>query len=123
MRQLKTSGGALVIEEGRLVLTEGEECLAQVVAQRLLTVRGEWRYDLTNGIPLLDKILEKTDIEVKRAIYRECLLETEGVVSVEALILTENRQARTLSVSGTVRAVNGSTVDFGPVRIDTPTDG
>lgn len=117
MRQLETNANDLALDEGRLSVVGGSTCLGQTIKQRLQTLRGEWRYDLTNGIPL-SLVYDKTDLDVLRAVYRECLLETPGVVSVEALSLSLDSLSRRLTITGTVRARDGSTVTFAPVRID-----
>jgi hypothetical protein len=123
VRQIETTGGDLTKDEGRLVITAGRECLAQTVRQRLQTFRGEWRYDLGHGVPFIQQIADNADLDTVRSIYREVLIETPGVAEVKTLAVSLDRTTRRLSVTGTVRGVDGSTVTFAPVSIGIPTDG
>jgi hypothetical protein len=117
MRQIETDGSDLRIVEGELQIVSGEPCIAQSISQRLRTVRGEWRYDLSHGIPYLERILGKIDLSVVRSILREVVARSPGVRRVVNIDLTLDSTTRVLTVSGTAVGDTGATGPFGPVRI------
>ncbi len=123
MRQIKTVDSDLSVVEGVLQITSGRDCLRQTTEQRLSTSRGEWRYDLTHGVPFIQQIADQSDLDLIRAIYLETLLETPGIVRVEQLQLSRDPVTRELSLSGTAIGEDGSTVTFAEVKIGTPTNG
>lgn len=103
--------------EGELVIVSGRDSLVQSIRRRLQTSRGEWRYDLSHGIPWLRTLGEKAPLGVIRSIVREALRETPGVLDVETVDLTRNSVTRTLTIAGRVLAEDGAPVTFAPVKI------
>lgn len=116
--QLKTSSGDLVIDDGFLQIVSGRESLAQTIAQRLQTSRGEWRYNLSHGIPYIQVIARKAGDDLVKAIMREAILETPGVQSITRLEVTRDRVTRTLTVSGEVIGTDNVIARFAPVQIE-----
>lgn len=118
-RQLKISGGSdLSITEGMLDIVSGRESLAQTITQRLRTSRGEWRYNLSYGIPYLQIIADRASDEIVREIFREVILDTPGVASITRLELSRDRTTRVLTVTGEVIGVDGVTEVFTPVVVE-----
>lgn len=95
----KLDGSMRRSQRNGLTLTSGLEAIRQDVEQRLSLIRGEWFLDNALGFPLFQQVLVKSPVlSAIKALYRDALLETPGVVSVNALDLTFNSQTRKLKV-------------------------
>src|SRR5687767_14640953 len=106
------SAGDLVIEDGDLVLVDGIEAIAQHIRIRLRFFRGEWFIDQRLGIPFYQSILVKNpNLDIVRAILREAIIETPGVVSVPRLDVELDASSRTLKVTAGVIVEDGN-LDF-----------
>lgn len=90
----------LVLVDGDLVLVDGAEAVKQDVDCRLRTFLGEWFLDLRIGVPYFEKILgQKPRFGVISAVFREVILGTPGMISIEDLTLDFDGATRLLSVS------------------------
>lgn len=117
-KELKNTSGDLEIVNGSLATVEGEDQLFQAVRQRLQTLRGEWRYNLNLGIPYIEEITTKIeDLDLVKSIFREALIETDGVAEVIDLQLTRERGSRNLIVDATIRGDTGAIIRTNPVSI------
>lgn len=97
--KLDTTSGDLAIENDDLVIINGVDDIAQHSKIRLRFFRGEWFLDLRVGIPYYEEILIKNpDLVAVRAIFREAILETPGVVDLLDFALTVNSATRTLNL-------------------------
>ncbi len=103
---LDLSGSALHLTDD----TTGET-VAQAVAMRLQLFRGEWFLDNRLGIDYFGQVLIKapslSDIE---AIMRQAILATPGVSAITSYSQTLDRAARSLAISTTIQATNGTSI-------------
>jgi hypothetical protein len=118
-RQLQTTdAGDLEVSEGQLVIVTGKDSLAQSIGQRLKTSLGEWRYDLSNGVPYIQRLAGRTrDDSLIRAILSEVILETPGVVRIVRLELDLDPVTRIMTVGGEVQIDLGIVVPFAGVQV------
>jgi len=103
-------------EFGNLVFWEGEETLANEVAQsirnRLLMYRGEWFYDLDEGIPYFEEVLRKApDFSLIDQIFRQAISETPGVQTVTRLRFRLDRVSRCLNIFFDALLDNGESLN------------
>lgn len=98
----------------RLTVEETGEALAQRLSIRLDFARGEWALDLRQGVPYFEEILVKNpDLIGVRAIFREVILETPGVESIDQLDLDLDTAQRILRVTAVViQQSNGEPLTF-----------
>ena len=105
IRAFKTSAtGDLLIEGGKIVLAEGQEAIAQHVAQRLRFFLGEWPFDESIGFPYRQRVFIKNpNLPLIRALVRQHILGTPGVREVTELSLTVDAETR--AATGTYSAI------------------
>lgn len=92
--RLAPASDDLELVEGDLPMVVGAEGVASDLRSRLQTFTSEWFLDLDLGIPraILGSKFQKGRIE---QVYREAILETPGVGSLEALSISfEKRELR-----------------------------
>ena len=121
-RQLKaaSSGNDLVIEDGNLVVIEGDDSLKQTLHRRLLTVKGGYRYDLSQGVPYFERILGKNpDLETIRIIYRQTLLQHPEVREVKDITFEVDSNRQLINTRILVTTKDAPLTLNVPVRIDT----
>ena len=106
------ASGDIDIENGQLVMVEGQEEIRQHLEQRLRSFLGEWFLDQTIGIPYFDDILKKNVIpsEVESIFINE-ILSTPGVVRLLTFDLTLDKDVRRLNLTFMAETVDGI-VDF-----------
>ena len=115
--QLDTLTGDIVLDKGRLVLTEGVDAVAQRIRMRLATWRGEWFLDRGIGVPYYQKLLQRVrDPAGLRTIFRDAILGTEGVASVPRLEVDLDAAARRLTVRFTAVTDSGDETE-GEVQV------
>ncbi len=84
------------------------ESVRQRVRTRLLTHQGEWFLDVDAGLPWLDRVLTKpADLTLAEALIKRCIVETEGVASLDAFALTFDRSARAVSIAASLTTIYG----------------
>lgn len=92
--------GDLDISAGDLVLVSDADAVLQAVRIRLQFFKGEWYLDESAGLPYFQDILVKNpDMNVLQFLFRKAILETPGITTVNALTLSFDSAARSLSVS------------------------
>lgn len=97
--KLDATTGDLAIENNDLVIIDGVDAMGQHVKIRLRLFRGEWFLDVRVGIPYYEKILVKNpDLVAVRAIFREAILETQGIVDLLDFALTVDSATRTMNL-------------------------
>lgn len=99
---LLDADGDFAIQSGDLVLVAGAAAIVQAVRIRLQFFKGEWYLDLAAGLPYYQSIFVKNpNVGVLQGIFRDEILNTPGVSSVESLTLNLDRQTRKLTVQYT----------------------
>lgn len=88
----------IVLEGGRAVWITGLEAVAQAARCNLRLFLGEWFDDETQGMPYLQRILDKGGAEYAGPAVRACLLKTPGIAQVTSLSLTYDGATRSLTV-------------------------
>lgn len=111
--KLSTLTGDIAIENDDLVIIDGVDDIAQHIKIRLRFFRGEWTLDLRVGIPYFERILVKNpDLVAIRAIFREAILETPGIVALLDFDLAVDSGKRTLTVRFTASTDISETLVF-----------
>jgi len=107
--KLDTTGDlALTAELDDLVLVDGADAIAQDVSTRLKAFQGEWFLDTRVGMPYFQKILgQKPRLSVLQSIFRDAVLSTPGVNSINDLVLDYVGETRVLSISFRCDTVEG----------------
>lgn len=102
----------LAIENNGFVLTvhDSDEEIRQRLLQALRFFLEEWFLDNSLGIPYFQAIFVKgTPPDVIEAAFKDAILSTEGVVSLERFApLDFNVSTRKLSVDFDVKTINGN---------------
>jgi len=99
----------LALEEGDFVLVAGAEGIASDLKARLQTFLGEWFLDTSIGLPYFTEIFGKTPVPRLETIFREQILATPGVASIEVLRL--QKSGRTLTLTFRVLTDFGALID------------
>lgn len=90
----------MVLAQGDLVIVSGVDSIKQDLLMRLRFFLGEWFLDTDIGVPYLEQVLIKSpNADVTRGVFREAILATPGVKSLNSLVLAFNTGARTLTVT------------------------
>ena len=85
------------------------EAVAQAIQTRLGLYAGDWFLDTTEGTPWREDVLGRGTGTVYDLVIRERILDTPGVLSLDAYSSTLDRDRRALSVRATVTTLYGST--------------
>lgn len=92
-----TNTGDIDLSTNQLELVTGTDAIAQHLLIRLRFFVGEYFLDTRQGIPYFEQILIKNpSLIVVRAIFREAILETPGVVALTQFSLFPNSATRNL---------------------------
>lgn len=83
--------------------------VAQTILCRLRLLQGEWILDTTQGTPYSTQILGKHAQAAADLAFREVILDTLGVVSIDAFSSTLDASTRIYSMSCTVTTLYGTT--------------
>lgn len=115
--------GDLYLTRGQLSLSgTGRDAVVQTVRQRVFTNRGEWFLDLRVGLPYFTDILVKNpDMARVKSLFRQAILDTPGVESIETLELSLDRAARALTVTFEATLSDGSALtsaDYAPFIVE-----
>lgn len=104
----------LVDNDGDYTLTfsTGTEAIRQRLVARLQMFLGEWFLDTSSGAAWLQKVLIKpADIVKAESEIKRVILQTSGVVSLEALESDFDRSTRELPVSFTAITETGDVIE------------
>lgn len=108
----QTADNDLDVINGNLQLITGDEEIAQLLKNRLLSFRGEWFLNLELGLPYFEQILEKaTSLSAIEGIYLKAITETPGVRDIETFRLDFDPATRQIDLSFRARTSNG-VIDF-----------
>lgn len=106
---LQTSTGDISIVNNSPAMVEGIQEIAQRITQRLRTFYGECFLDRTRGVKYFEEILKKNPSPILRdKILKDTILNTAGVVSLEAYAFEQNANTRTGTVSFTAKTISGN---------------
>lgn len=101
----------LVVEENNFKLITGPNALVQRLETNLQCFAGEWFLDQNLGIPYFQQIFrqkKQIDIGAIASVFREAILDTEGVRAIQNLELDFEDQTRQLSVTFRVDATDAT---------------
>lgn len=110
--------GDLDITDGDAVLITGVDAIAQDLTRRLRAFLGEWFADPEGvGVPYLQEVLGKgRSLAAIRQVFRDQILGTPGVLSIETMDLDFDEPTRVLTVT-----FQGTTTD-GPIDFSATTE-
>lgn len=110
-RSFPIQGDLALTDDGTdLVVIRGAGMALQQIRDGVEVWRGTAGWDPEKGLPMLTDILIKgPDFRVLRKIFRDFLLETAGVVSVEKVDVNLNRTTRHLTVNFSATCEDGAT--------------
>jgi hypothetical protein len=101
--KLNVEGNDIDLSSIGLELVDGTDAIAQHLLIRLRFVQGEYFLDTRRGIPYFEDILIKNpDLLAIRAIFREAIRETPGVISITRFDMFVNTATRRLRTDFTV---------------------
>ena len=107
------SDGDLLFINGELQLVRGDDAIVQQLTIRMKFFLGEWFLDTRLGIPYFQEILVKNaDLTRVRGIYRQTILTTPGISSIETFDLEFDGATRKLTVSFRARKIDGEILEF-----------
>jgi hypothetical protein len=115
-------GDIFIGEDGSIApIGTDNEAIVQQLRERLMSFRGDYFLNLSEGIPWIQHIFQKgtTEAQIKQYIS-QALLSHPLVSEVSSIALTHNRATRHLTIAFVVRtndSRNISSADFGPVII------
>jgi len=106
--------GDLLLTDNSLAVVEGDDAIVQHLAIRLQFFLGEWFLDTRLGVPYFNQVLIKNpNLVVVRGLFRQVILTTPGVDTIEEFELDFDQAARKLTVTFTVRkSTDGGLLDF-----------
>ena len=110
-RRLDNDGDYTFGAGGADMLTDIEAC-AQSIRTRLWLLFGEWWEDLTDGLPLFQKILAQRDINIASEAIRNRILGTPHVRDIIYFSADWNNEQRHLLISCVVDT------DYGQVTVE-----
>lgn len=102
----KIQNNDLVIENGRLVLVNGADEVAQRISITLKHEYNEYFLNYPGGVPWYSTILGSKDKETVVLILRKAVLDVPGVISVLDVQLTQSGRSVSISVGAEVQDGN-----------------
>jgi len=92
--------GDLVFVAGRPQLVEGAEAIAQSIRYNLRLIKGEWPFDVSQGVDYFDVVNVKgTSRNAVEAEFTNAIESTRGVVSIDEIQFVYDNAGRALSVT------------------------
>ena len=105
--------GDLLVTDDALSLVEGDDALVQNLVIRFQLFLGEWFLDTRIGVPYFGEILIKNpDLSRVRGIFRQVVLTTSGIESIEEFNLNFERSDRKLTVAFRARKTDEEILEF-----------
>ena len=103
----------LVVTNGDLVITPTSvEGIKQNIKQRLQTLKGEYFLDRTRGLPWFQIILRKNpNSNLVSTLFKETILNTEGVTKLNAFSLYFNSKTRKVEVTWEATVFTGEIIN------------
>lgn len=91
----------------------GAEEVAQNVMTRLYLLQGEWFLDIEDGIPYLQRIMEKPlDLAYAQSIIKSRISSTKGVSGLSKFSAVVDRNIRVLFITASIQTIYGETKDI-----------
>src|SRR5262245_2797586 len=91
--------GELILENGDLKLCEGVDRARQFLAQRLAAFRGEWAFDLDEGVPYFENVFVKApDPVILEGLFKDRILATPGIIGLNEFDLILDTATRELTL-------------------------
>lgn len=88
------------------------EACAQAIKTRLWLLFGEWWEDLTDGLPLFQKVLAQHDINIASEAIRDRIIKTPHVTSIIYFSADWDNEQRQLAISCVVET------DYGQLTVE-----
>lgn len=105
--------GDLLIENNSLVLARGDDAIVQQLLIRFKFFLGEWFLDTRIGVPYFGEILIKNpDLSRVRGIFKQLILTTPGIASLESFALEVEGVTRKATVTFRARKTDGEILNF-----------
>ncbi|UQD52300.1 DUF2634 domain-containing protein [Bacillus methanolicus] len=112
----KLVDGDLVVENGELVMIDGDEELVQSVRSILVTRKGEFFLSPDHGLSYENLLGKNTNIEALRDDIVEAVSQEDRVDSIPDIEILDDRKTRNRSVKITIQKATGEEVDIGVVN-------
>lgn len=110
---LDADGDALFDDSGNLVLATGDDAIRQQMMIRFRFALGEWFLDTRQGVPYFSEILIKNpNLTRVRGIFRQLILTTPGIESIESFSLGLDSAVRKLVLRFSARKSDGEILEF-----------
>lgn len=110
---LLNSAGDIDVVDNELIIVDGDDAILQHLSIRLKFFLGEWFLDERIGVPYYQDILKKNpNLVAVRTIFRDAILKTPGVESIDRFDLTIDANIRKMYVSFTIKKDDSSILDF-----------
>lgn len=109
VRKLSPTGDYMFGFPSTEFLVDSPAAVAQVIKTRLKLAQGEWFLDNTQGTPYATQILGAHSQASADLGFRETILNTQGVVSIDNFSSSVNTTTRQYSMSCTVTTMYGTT--------------
>lgn len=98
----------LIIENADLVLCTGVDRARQFLAQRLAAFRGEWVFDLDEGVPYFENVFVKApDPVILEGIFKDRILSTPGIIGLDEFDMTLDTASREFKLSFIAQSTDG----------------
>ena len=105
--------GDLLIANNAVVLVEGDDAIVQQLRIRFRFFLGEWFLDIRQGTPYYEEILIKNpDLSRVNGIFKQVILSTPGIASLEEFDLNFDGAERLLTVTFLARKTDGEILEF-----------
>jgi len=119
MSDIRFVAGDIALSRGstgntaEVTLATGSEAVAQHLEFRLRHFLGEWELNTLEGIPFFrDVFVKAPDLGLVRDIFRQVIIETPGVASVETISVTIDTATRTAALTFRCTFDDGAVLDF-----------
>ena len=119
--QLTYSGqsGDIDISNGELKIVTGDRAIEQQLKLRLRFFLGEHFLDSRLGIPFRREILIKNpNLDVCRSIFKQAILDTPGIRTVDFIDFSVDTQARELNINFVSTMDSGEQLVYEPFIIE-----
>lgn len=111
--KLSTLDDDLDLTGEQLSIVDGDDAIIQHLLIRLRLFKGEWFLDTRVGVPYYDSILVKNpNLVAIRSIFRNAILSTPGIASLDTLETSFDAATRKLTVTFSAIKDDGGTLDF-----------
>jgi phage baseplate assembly protein W len=113
----KLVDGDLVVENGELVMIDGDEELAQSIRSILETRKGEFFLEPEHGLSFENLFGKTAYPDELRDDIIEAVSQEPRVESITNVQIFDNRETRKRSVNLTIQKENGEEVEIGEVNL------